>query len=290
MLCEIGDRSNFLVLWVVMSVLGLISMIVLSSLLFYPYYYYVCKFPRDPISFQRWQLKNNPKFPQPRIVQKEIIHMIKGLSVATICPAFSLVASRFQVSNGYCGYDHEARSIITQALIIFFFTDVYEYLYHWLGHRISLLWSIHKHHHMFYNPTPFAVIADEYLDQFIRTLPMVIIPYFMKTNMDLLFAIFAILFYGYGVYLHWGYESITLTAHNLIFNTSYHHYTHHKEGGQNTILFTGFFFKLWDQIFLTNQYNCQCYLCRPKRSKSEFEKITKPDYSVLLSFDFWLKR
>lgn len=89
------------------------------------------------------------------------------------------------------------------------------------------MWNVHKHHHVFYNPTPFAVIADELVDQFVRSLPMVILPALIPINIDLLFAIFSTLFYGYGVYLHWGYESPYLSAHNPIFNTSYHHYSHH---------------------------------------------------------------
>ena len=35
--------------------------------------------------------------------------------------------------------------------------------------------DVHKHHHIFHNPTPFAVIADEWMDQFIRSMPMVIL-------------------------------------------------------------------------------------------------------------------
>jgi lathosterol oxidase len=35
--------------------------------------------------------------------------------------------------------------------------------------------DVHKHHHIFFNPTPFAVIADEWMDQFIRSLPMVVL-------------------------------------------------------------------------------------------------------------------
>ena len=34
---------------------------------------------------------------------------------------------------------------------------------------------MHKHHHVFHNPTPFAVIADEWMDEFIRSMPMVIL-------------------------------------------------------------------------------------------------------------------
>jgi Delta7-sterol 5-desaturase len=89
------------------------------------------------------------------------------------------------------------------------------------------MWNVHKHHHVFFNPTPFAVIADELVDQFVRSLPLVILPAMLPINIDLLFLIFSTLFYGYGVYLHWGYESPYLSTHNPIFNTSYHHYSHH---------------------------------------------------------------
>lgn len=219
MLCEIGTSNGFVALWGVMTVLGLASMLLLSGALFLPYY-------ARP-TFERWQRKNNPRFPSPLLVKKEIIHMCKGLSVATLCPAFTLMASKWGLSHGYCGQNPEAASLASQAVVIFLFTDLFEYIYHWIGHRYSLFWSIHRHHHMFYNPTPFAVIADEYLDQFVRTLPLVILPAAMPINMDLMFMLFSTCFYGYGVYLHWGYESSLLTAHNPVFNTAYHHYTHH---------------------------------------------------------------
>lgn len=229
--------GNFLQLWAFFTIAGLLSMVVLSGGLFLPYY--------GRPTFERWRLKNNKDFPSALLVKKEIVHMCKGLVVATLCPTFTIMATRrdyplrdmlWGKSQGYCG-DSIAHldpntspwPLWKQALLIFFFTDLFEYIYHWCGHRYSFLWSVHRHHHMFYNPTPFAVIADEYLDQFVRTLPMVILPWALPINMDLLFGIFTTLFYGYGVYLHWGYESTLLTAHNPIFNTSYHHYIHHAK-------------------------------------------------------------
>ena len=43
-------------------------------------------------------------------------------------------------------------------------------------HYFSALWTVHKHHHVFYNPSPFAVIADEYFDQFVRSTPLLLLP------------------------------------------------------------------------------------------------------------------
>ena len=94
-------------------------------------------------------------------------------------------------------WQQETLNLLFQAIVIFGFTDFYEYAYHWCGHRFVYLWSIHRHHHLFFNPSPFAVIADEYLDQFVRTIPMILIPLILPINIDLLFAIFATLFYGY---------------------------------------------------------------------------------------------
>ena len=79
---------------------------------------------------------------------------------------------------------------------------------------------MHRHHHVFANPTPFSVISDEAVDQLVRTAPLLLIPLAVPTNMDLLFAQFAVLFYAYGVYLHWGFESDYLSAHQPYINGS----------------------------------------------------------------------
>ena len=44
-------------------------------------------------------------------------------------------------------------------------SDFYEFFYHRLGHVNFTFWQQHKHHHVFYNPSPFSVIADEWVDQ-----------------------------------------------------------------------------------------------------------------------------
>ena len=229
MLCEIGSRYGFVAIWMFTTIAGFVSMVVLSSLVFYPLY---CK-----PTFESWIWKSNPKFPSPALVKKEIVQMTKGLVVATLIPAFVITMEGKSYNGfgfkGYCGYGDlkdghfDWANFAFQTFFIFSFAEVFEYSYHWLGHRFAFFWSVHKHHHSFYNPSPFAVIADEWLDQFVRTWPILIIPLLIRTNMDLLFAIFASLFYGYGVYLHCGYELPGLSAHNPIFNTSYHHYTHH---------------------------------------------------------------
>ncbi len=53
-------------------------------------------------------------------------------------------------------------------------------------------------------------------------------------------------------------------------------------------IYTGFFFKIWDQIFGTeNPGPCACANCRPKRTTQEWLAVEKPDYSVLLNAQWW---
>ncbi|CAF4850244.1 unnamed protein product, partial [Rotaria socialis] len=152
--------------------------------------------------------------------------------------------------------------------------------------------SLAKSHHQFFNPTPFAVIADEYLDQFVRALPLLILPALIPVNMDLLFFQFATFFYGYGIYLHWGHEFSYPDAHHPIINTSFQHYLHHAISIKNQPYHTGFYFKIWDQLFgsVYPREKCFCIKCQKEkgqRTHDEFEKLEKPDYSILLNWNFW---
>ena len=57
---------------------------------------------------------------------------------------------------------------------------------------------------------------------------------------------------------------------------------------QNRPIYTGFFFKLWDNICGTlDEGACRCHQCRPKRTLEQWSKVEKPDYSVLLSPGWW---
>ncbi len=137
------------------------------------------------------------------------------------------------------------------------------------------------------------MISDEWADQIVRTAPLLVWPLLMPTNMNLLFAQFSLMFYAYGVYLHWGFESPLISAHNPIVNGAYEHWFHHAFSGAKTPIYTGFFFKLWDQMVgTTQQQACVCSRCevaRGKRSKKEWEQLAKPDYSVLLKPSFWME-
>jgi lathosterol oxidase len=259
------------------------SLFLLSGGVFHRYYW-------NP-TFEQWQRKSNPKFPTAEMVRGEIYHMLKGAAVGVMCPVVSLWMSANGHFKGYCGFPHGASWEIFMFFFIWFFTDFFEFSYHKLGHTKAFFWMQHKSHHRFYNPSPFAVIADDAIDQLIRSTPLILIPMTLPTNMDLMFLEFVVFFYGYGIYLHWGYEMDWPDAHHPYINTSFQHYLHHSKSGATTPYHCGFFFKFWDKLFDVEwKKECFCAKCeraKGNRSLEKWKKTEKPDYSPLFSIGFW---
>jgi len=287
MLCEISlANGNFFLTWAILTLIGWFLLIALSATLFIRYY-------QNP-TYQDWRYKSNPKYPEPAMVREEITTMTKGLLAATLCPALSLYLAQRGYSKAYCGTPHGIGYEIFCFFVIWIGSDFFEFFYHWSGHSSNMLWSVHKAHHHFYNPSPFAVIADEYLDQFVRASPLLLFPLIMPINTDLMFFEFALFFYGYGVYLHWGYEMEFPDAHHPWINTSYQHYLHHAKSIKLKPYHTGFFFKFWDKLFgsiYTGKCDCaKCARERGERTKEQWDKLERPDYSILLTPSFWLSK
>lgn len=244
-------------------------------------------------SYETWKMKSNPKYPPVEKIREEILQMYKGMYTATICPALSLWLAQRGWSQAFCGWGgYSIGYHLFSFACIWIGSDFVEFYYHRLGHMTDLGWTHHRHHHKFFNPTPFAVIADEYVDQFMRSLPLLIFPLIMPTNMDVIFFTYAVFFYGYGVYLHWGYELEWPDAHHPWLNTAYQHYIHHAKSLKNRPIHTGFFFKFWDQTAdSTLKDTCTCVKCQHQRGERTLEVYNateKPDYSPLLSLKFWM--
>jgi lathosterol oxidase len=292
MLCEISEYygSSLLSIWMTANLTMFPILMLTSGPVFYLYYW-----PSN-ITYEKWKYKTNPKFPSPEKVRDEIIQMLKGMCCSTICPSISIYLAQTnspytQALCGWGGYSWQYHVAVFVGVWIF--SDLYEFLYHRLGHVDVRFWQNHKHHHIFFNPSPFAVIADEWIDQFARSAPLLFIPMLIPINMDALFLQFGLMFYVYGVYLHWGYESPRLSAHHKYINTSFQHYAHHAKSLMNKPYHCGFFFKIWDQIFqCTWEKACfcaECSIAKGERTLEAFQKIEIPDYSKLFTAKLWLE-
>lgn len=288
-LCEIGSHfgliTTWLIIWVALSVLVL----AMSGYLFTWLYVNT--------TYETWVHKSNPKFPPLKKVRDEITQTIgKSALAGAFCPALGLYLSSHGYAQAYCGWagwQTEARNFMT----IWILTDFWEFFYHWCGHYFDKAWTVHRHHHVFYNPTPFAVIADEYMDQIWRTLPLVVFPMIWPINMDLMLLQFAVFFYAYGLVLHSGFEfEHIVDAHHPIWNTAFQHYYHHARSTKNKPYHCGFFLKIWDQKFGSvyadegDPLKCLCVKCcreRGERSRELYDKIEKPDYTPLYTVGYW---
>ena len=291
MLCEIAP-DNFLLTWAFLTVIGFVMIMATSGVVFKLYY--------TNVTYDMWVHKTNPKFPSVEKVRDEIVQTAKGMWTATLCPALAIWLTGRGYSKAYCAnpFDDEAhgglQAAVISLILVVAVSDFWEWGYHRLGHTFAGFWSVHKHHHVFFNPSPFAVIADEYVDQFFRALPLLLFPVLVPINMDVMFFTYGLFFYAYGVYLHWGYESPYLSAHNPILNTAYHHYCHHAKAILNKPYHCGFFFKIWDQLtggmYPTDKcFCCQCEAKKGNRQRKHFADVVVPDYSGLLSAEFWMK-
>lgn len=268
-----------------LAVLSFVLVFVISGISFY--YLYV-----NP-SFETWQHKSNPTFPPPEKVRDEIRQTAKGISCAVIFPALSLWLSDKGWSQAYCGVEpHGWGYLILTFFLTWIGSDFYEFYYHRLGHTTNWGWLQHKHHHVFYNPTPFAVIADDYVDQMIRAAPLLIFPLIAPWNMDMMYFTFTVFFYGYGTFVHSGYEVNYPDAQHWLINTPFQHYIHHAKSVRHKPYHTGFFFKFWDRMFgsmypedFTDAKSCRL---RGERSREIYNKTVIPDYSILLNWRFML--
>jgi len=290
MLCELSQSSNsILETWIYLSLLETIFLFVTSAPTFYYYY------ARSNVTYEKWIYKSNPKYPSPEKVRDEIVQMMKGMFCATIMPVISLHLANVGVGNAFCGWGGRTVSYHLGVMAFsWIMADLFEFLYHRLGHVDLKFWKHHKHHHVFHNPSPFSVIADEPVDQLFRSSPLLFLPLMVPVNMDALFIQFGLFFYTYGVYLHSGYEHSFISPHNGIINTSFQHYAHHARSSMNTPYHCGFFFKIWDKMFgsmYPESKGCFCAECARKngeRTREEFAKIQVPDYSILLRPSFWM--
>lgn len=297
MLCQILSvlPHNFLVIWLSMTAAAMVVVFAMTSLAFH--WLYV------KASFPKWQYKSNGTYPPVSMVREEVIKTAKALAMTTLLPTAAIYFRDEPWSKGYCPQDAnfeelsgQALPVLAQFAAIVLVTDFVEFFYHWCGHYFNAGWNLHRHHHRYYNPTPFAVIADEAWDNLVRASPLFWLPLIFNLHMEVLWYTFLIFFYCYGIYLHSGYEADwIISATNPIVNTSFQHYIHHAAGTRKRPCNCGFFIKIWDQIWGTCYDGPECHASAERekgnRSIEKWEEVARefPNYSLLwTSWSFWM--
>lgn len=285
---------GFLLLW--MAYAAFVYVVLTGSSIAAFCYYYV--YP----TYDKWRFKTNPKYPSPTYVLGELF--LGGILGP---PSVSLVAAihLFLVANGtlkhHCDTPVTWSYRLFSALFVIIVTDLYEWGWHYLGHWMDNLWVVHKHHHKYYNPTPFGTVADWPVDNFMRSLYVVVVNLVsfcligMPLDLDMVYFATGFFTMGWGMYLHTGHELASIPHDHPFLNTSYQHYVHHAISVKNKPYHTGFFVKLWDNLAGSVYKGSQVIPAVEdqklgNRSRERWEKEVLPnlpDYSVLLSPRWW---
>lgn len=297
MLLDMGVQGvwGWLLVW--LSYVGFGYVFFTSFLVLWFVYFFV--FP----TYDKWRFKTNPAYPSPTTVLGEIVlGVLVGIPTVTFMPSIHL----WLIANGtlrhHCAtpltWQYRAYSCVLVLCVV----DVYEWCWHYAGHRVGALWAVHRHHHNFANPTPFGTIADYPADNVMRSSYMVVVNLAsyslvgLPADIDVVYVVTAIAIGFYGMYLHCGHELAFLPHDNPVFNTSYQHCTHHALSYRNRPYYTGFVFKAWDNLADARYHGTQFIPAVEdqklgNRSLERWEKNVKPnlpDYGVLLTPRFWM--
>ncbi|DBA03113.1 TPA: hypothetical protein N0F65_003360 [Lagenidium giganteum] len=188
--------------------------------------------------FDKRSMKH-PRFLQNQ-VQLEIAYAMKSIPVMMVLNIPFFMAEVRGHSQLYAQVEDFGWMYLAVSVPMFLlFTDMLIYWFHrWLHHRLVYA-TIHKPHHKWIIPTPFASHAFHPIDGFIQGLPYHLFVLIFPMHRVLFLAMYmAVNFWT--ISIHDGYH----VAHNQWLNGAAHHTVHHEEFVFNY----GQYFTLWDRL------------------------------------------
>lgn len=189
------------------------------------------------------RLKKHPQF-LPNQIRREIMYASKSAPVM----AFPTAVIFLLEVRGYCKlYEGVSgvRGWLFCALsvpLFVMFTDGVVYWIHRLLHHRLLYKYVHKGHHMWKVPTPFASHAIHPIDGFLQGLPYHIYPFLFPLNKVLYLVMFVVVNL-WAISIHDGDYRVPGPLQSII-NGAAHHTDHHYLYNCNY----GQYFTLWDRI------------------------------------------
>lgn len=162
----------------------------------------------------------------------------------------------------YSGFTMRYKNVSDYGLLYFIFSifvmllvyDSYFYWIHRFFHHFHL--RVHKTHHQFTNPTPFAAFAFNLVEGSLLNLSTGLILFIIPWHMTALL-IYLFISSVTPIVLHLGYDPLPMSwqQHPLLkwINTPTHHSVHHQRGDCNF----GFYFLFWDRLQQTQSSSCK---------------------------------
>lgn len=242
MIFELFSDLPFYFLWPVLAVIGVAWYLAICGGL-----YLWLHRSRHSAAAARWKTQ----------VQATRTDQVRGevrdgvLSMSMVMGSFAIAI--WCANNGYnqlyaSPTEYPLWAIPVSILGVFLVMEVFEWAFHFACHRSPLLWKIHKHHHRYANPTPFGVMADQPIDMFIKSSPILWIPFLFPIWDVALIGTFTLMNFLYGTYLHAGFDPPWMPSpHSRYLVSAWHHNEHHAGSlDHNYGFFTGFMDILFD--------------------------------------------
>lgn len=191
------------------------------------------------------RLMNHPKFLKNQI-QTEIKCSLMSMPLMNIPTAAMFFLHHRGYGKTYDGVSSSVwlgyMSLPVEFVMVVAFTDMMIYWIHRAFHHKLLYSAIHKPHHAFKVPSPFASHAFHPVDGFMQSFPYHLFPFIFPLN-KYLYLIFFVLVNFWTVSIHDGDCKIPDLLKPFI-NGSAHHTDHHLYYNYNY----GQFFTLWDRL------------------------------------------
>ncbi|XP_059812851.1 lathosterol oxidase [Hypanus sabinus] len=189
-------------------------------------------------------LKKHPQY-LPNQVQREIKYAMQSLpwiSIPTVGLFFAEIRGYSKLYDSIADSPYGWFGVVLSMISFLFFTDMCIYWIHRFLHHRLLYKHLHKPHHTWKIPTPFASHAFHPVDGFLQSIPYHIYPF--------LFPLHKVVYLGLYVFvniwtvsIHDGDYRVPRVLEGVI-NGSAHHTDHHLYFDYNY----GQYFTLWDRI------------------------------------------
>lgn len=165
--------------------------------------------------------------------------------------------------------DHGWAWFLASIAIMALVHDSYYYWAHRFMHHPSVFRRVHKLHHGFHNPTPFASYAFHPLEAIIEVAWILPLALLMPIHPGAL-ACYVVLLTVLNVISHLGYETYPSWVARY-FITSTHHNMHHTRGRGHFMLY----FNIWDRLMGTNAHDYEA-MVEEINARAEVAKSRQP--------------
>lgn len=225
---------QFLSLFTLITIAGYIQYFIVAS---FSYYF----------MFDRRLMQH--KHYLPNQILKEIIVTCKSIPSMAFLTTILFVAEVRGYSRLYNNIDDYGWKYFIFTLFFFlFFTDMCIYWIHRGLHHPKIYKHLHKTHHLWIVPTPFASYAFHPVDGFLQSSPYHLFVFVFPMHKWLYLALFMVVNY-WTTSIHDGNYKVPNALKGVI-NCSAHHTDHHIFFNYNY----GQFFTLWDKIGKSHRY------------------------------------